>query len=103
MTVLRRGWSALEPLALQTITLANSTAISTNSTTQAAHVLHFSVEDEDVRYRSDGTDPTLTTGVLLQKDFDYWFLNYNGNSDLAIQRTTGRAKLLVQPFKYDAE
>lgn len=103
MSVVRRGWSALEPLAIQTISLANSTAIGVNSTTQGAHVIHFSVETNDIRYRSDGTDPALTTGVLLQKDLDYWFLNYNGTSQLAFQRSTGSAKVTIQPYRYDAE
>jgi hypothetical protein len=103
MSVLRRGWSALSPLALQTITLANSTALGVNSTTRGAHVLHFSVETNDVRYRSDGTNPALTTGVLLKKDMDYWFLNYNGTSRLIFQRSTGTCKVTIQPYQYAAE
>ena len=103
MSVLRRGWSALTPLTLQTVSLTNSTAVAVNSTTQGAHVLHLSVETNDVRYRSDGTDPALTTGVLLQKDLDYWFLNYNGTSQFKFQRSTGSATIHVQPYQYDAE
>ena len=103
MSVLRRGWAALTPLALQTITLSNSTAIAVNSTTRGADVLHISVETNDIRYRADGTVPALTTGVLLQKDFDYWFPNYNGTSQLKFQRSTGTAKVFIQPYDYEAE
>jgi len=98
--VQRRAWSTLKPLALQVVTLANSTAVGPNSTARGADVLHFSVETNDIRYRSDGTDPALTTGVLIKKDFDYWMLNYNGTSDLAFQRTTGSAKVSIQPYQY---
>ena len=103
MSVLRRGWSALAPLALQTVSLTNSTAVAVNSTTRTAHVLHLSVETSDVRYRADGTDPSLTTGVLVQKDLDYWFLNYNRTSQLKFQRSTGSATIHIQPYQYDAE
>jgi len=100
MSVLKRGWGALSPLALQTVSLTNSTAIAVNSTTRTADVLHFSVETNDIRYRADGTAPALTTGVLLQKDMDYWFLNYNRTSQLKFQRSTGSAKVYIQPYQY---
>ena len=103
MSVARKGWAALKALSVQSISLANSTAVGVNSTTQGAHVLHFSVETNDVRYRADGTDPALTTGVLLQKDFDYWFLNYDGTSVLKFQRSTGSATVTIQPYQYKAE
>jgi len=93
----------MQPLALQVITLSNSTALGPNSTTQTAHALHCSVETNDVRYRSDGTDPALTTGVLLQYDYDYWFWGYNGTSLLKFQRSTGTAKVTIQPYQYEAE
>ena len=100
MSNLRRAWTAANPLALQTISLSNSTAIAVNSTTRGAHVLHISVETNDVRYRADGTAPALTTGVLLQKDVDYWFINYDGTSQLKFQRSTGTAKVFIQPYQY---
>jgi len=103
MAYLRRAKAPLDPLALQTISLANSTAIAVNSTTQTAHVLHLSVETNNVRYRADGTDPALTTGLLLVKDTDYWFNNYNGTSQLSFQRSTGSAVVHVQPYQYTNE
>lgn len=100
MANLRRAWTPANPLALQTISLTDSTAIAVNSTTQTAHLLHLSVETNDVRYRCDGTAPALTTGVLLQKDMDYWFINYDGTSQLKFQRSTGNATVYVQPYQY---
>lgn len=96
----RRSWEALSPLALQTISLSNSTAVSVNSTTQTANVLHINVETQPVRYRADGTDPTLTTGVTLQKDTHYIFDHYDGTSQLAFQRTTGTATVSIQPYQF---
>ena len=103
MTASRKGWADLTPLALQVITCSNSTAQAVNSTTRGAKVLHLSVETNDVRYRMDA-DPTITTGVLYQKDFDYWMLNYNGTSKLKFQRAAGgTAKISIQPYKYSAD
>lgn len=88
------------PLALQKLTLSNSTVGAVNSTTQTADVLHFSVETNDVRYSMNG-DVALTTGVLLQKDMDYWLDGYNGTSLLEFQRSTGSAVVIIQPYKYE--
>ena len=94
---IKRG---LFPLALQTVALANSTAISVNSTTQTAQVLDLTIETQNARYRADGTDPTLNTGVLLQKDTYIRMDGYNGTGDLAFQRTTGSVTIHIQPYKY---
>ena len=102
MTVHRRGVSQLTPLALQVLTLANSTALGPNSTTMTADALHFSVETNHVRLRVDAA-PTLSTGVILQKDYDYWDWGYNGTSLFKFQRTTGTAKVSIQPYKYTVE
>lgn len=92
--------AGLVPVAFQEMTLSNSTAVSLNSTVQAqASVLDVSVETNDVRYRMDGTDPTLTTGILLSTgNGPYRFEGYNG-APLAFQRTTGTAKVSVQAYK----
>jgi hypothetical protein len=86
----------------QTITLADSTAIGINSTLRdaGAQVLRFTVETENARYREDGTDPALTTGVLLPKDTLYEWFGYSSTSALMFQRTTGTCKIQVQSYKY---
>jgi hypothetical protein len=96
---IKRG---LIPLALQTISLTNSTAVSVNSTTKTAQVLDISVETQPVRYRIDGTAPTLTTGVLIQKDTYIRIERYNGTGALSFQRSTGAATVHIQPYKYFA-
>lgn len=102
MATLRRGVAHMTPLALQVITLANSTAVGVNSTTKTADVLHYSVETNDVRLRIDAA-PTLSTGVLLQSDFDYWDWVYNGTANYKFQRSTGTAKVIIQPYNYTVE
>ena len=49
----------LVPVAFQTATLSNSTAVAVNSTIRGgkASVLIISVETNSVRYRDDGTAP----------------------------------------------
>lgn len=90
--------AGLTPVGFQTMTLADSTAISLNSTIQAsASVLDISVETNSVRYRVDGTDPTLTTGVLLTAGH-YRLEGYNGTSVWAFQRSTGSATVQIMGY-----
>ena len=96
-TEIKKG---LFPLTLQTISLADSTALGPNSTTQTAQVLDISVETQPARYRADGTDPTLTTGVIIQKDTYIRFEGYNGTGALKFQRTTGTVTIHIQPYTY---
>lgn len=93
--------SGLVPVGFQSMSLSNSTAVALNSTIQAdANVLDISVETNDVRYRMDGTDPTLTTGILLESDLGpYRFHGYNGTSTFKFQRTTATAKVSVMAYK----
>jgi len=82
----------------QTITLSNSTASGLNSTTSVGDWFHLSVETNSVRYRDDGTNPALTTGVLLLAG-DHWLPDVDG-ANLKFQRSTGTCKLSVQAYKY---
>lgn len=96
--------NVLHPLVsagFQMISLANSTALGLNSTCQAGHWFHISVETNTVRYRSDGSVPALTTGVLLATG-DHWLSNVPGTA-LKFPRTTGTCKLSVQAYKYVGE
>ena len=98
----RVGVGALIPVGFQAITLANGTAIGLNSTTRTgAHVIDVSVETQPARYRADGTDPTLSTGVIVQKDTLIRFEGFNGTSVLKFQRTTGTVVVSVQSYKFD--
>lgn len=91
----------LLPAGFQSSTLSNSTAVGVNSTLRGNKptVLHVSVETNSVRYRTDGTDPTKNTGVLLAAGSDYWFSGYNNTSLMKFQRSTGTAKLSIMAYK----
>ena len=91
--------AGLIPVGFETITLSDSTAIGLNSTNRGASVFDLSIETEHGRFRVDGTDPTLTTGVVLQKDNFYRFEGFNGTVNLKFQRTTGTCKISVQTYK----
>lgn len=90
----------LTPVAFQTASLSNSTAVAVNSTirTGLATVLHVSVETNSVRYRCDSTAPTVNTGVLLATG-DHWLLGYNRTSKFKFQRSTGTCKLSIMAFR----
>jgi hypothetical protein len=101
MSARRTALAGLIPVAFQSISLANSTAIGLNSTVRAtADVLDISVETADVRYRADGTDPTLTTGVLIQSDTWQRWQGFNKTSALKFQRSTGTALVSVMAWRH---
>ena len=85
----------------QTGSLANSTALALNSTTLLGKVFHISVETNSLRYRADGTAPTLTTGVLLATGV-HWLYDVSA-SGIKFQRSTGTAKVSIQAYKYKGE
>lgn len=95
MSITRTALAGLTCIGFQTITLSNSTAQGLNSTLRTARHLRISVETNNVRFREDGTDPTLTTGVLLSSGLIYDWEGYNGTSRLKFQRATGTSKLSI--------
>ena len=93
--------ASLIPVGFQTMTLSNSTAVAVNSTCREAHVLDISVETNAVRFRSDGTDPALTRGVVIPKDLaPFRFEGYNGSANMKFQRTTGTAKVSLMAYRH---
>ena len=91
-------------MGFQTLSLANSTALGLNSTMRGARVLLISVETNDARMRADGTNPALTTGVLLTKALaPMRFEGFNGTSGLKFQRTTGVSKVSIMGFKHPGD
>ena len=94
--------AGLVPIAYQKITLANSTAVGLNGTIRAlgGSVLRLSVETQDARFREDGTDPALTTGVALFSGVTYMWEGYNGTSALMFQRSTGTSTINVMAYKH---
>lgn len=105
MGVQRVRLAGLLPVAFQTSSLANSTAIPFNSTIRVsgASVMDVSVDGGSARYRSDGTNPTLNTGVFLKSSGVYRFEGvhvFNTTSNYRFQRTTGTVKLSIMAYKY---
>ncbi len=91
----------LSPAGFQSSSLANSTAIAVNSTVRAAKpsLLIVSVETNNVRYRRDGTAPTLSTGILLTVANSPYVIPYDRTSNLKFQRQTGTAKVQLEGLK----
>jgi hypothetical protein len=92
--------AGLLPVDFQKITLSDSTAVALNSTIRAsANVLDISVETNHARYRADGTDPTLSTGVLLPTGALHRLEGFNRTSVLKFQRSTGSSIVSVMAYK----
>jgi len=90
--------AALIPVGFQLMSLSNSTSVAINSTGRDASVFHISVETQAVRYRADGTNPTLTTGVLLAVG-SHWINGFNGTSTMRFQRSTGTSKVSIMAYR----
>ena len=92
--------AGLVSVGFQEITLADSTAIGLDSTTLPSSLLDISIETNSARFRADGTDPTLTTGVLLPQNSIYRFEGVGGLSALKFQRSTGSCVVSIQAWKH---
>ena len=56
-------------------------------------------QDQDVRWRDDGTDPSATVGMLLKKDTPFW---YKGDMNkIKFFQTTATAILNVTFYAVD--
>lgn len=97
--------STLIPVGLQVMSLT-TTAVSLNSTVRGpnneARVLDISVETTGARFRSDGTNPTNTTGVALPASTYMRMTGYNGSTALKFIRAggTGTSTVTIQSYKY---
>ena len=95
--------SALIPVGFQVITQTNSTSVAVNTTCRKGSVLDISIETQAARYRADGTNPTINTGVVLQKDATFRLEGFNGTSVLKFIRTTGSTKISIMAYKYPGD
>ena len=86
----------------QEINLTDGTAIGLNGTIRnsGGSVLRLSVETQNARFREDGTDPALSTGVILYSGVTYMWEGYNHTSALKFQRTTGVSTIQVQSYRH---
>jgi len=103
MSYERVGIAGLIPVGFQSSSLANSTAVGLDSTNTPSTMFDVSVETNDARYRADGTDPTLSTGVVLPKDNVYRFWGYGNKTALKFQRTTGTCLIQIQSYSHPGD
>ena len=103
MSVQRTIPAGLIAVGVQNGSLINSTAVglnstATGSTTQGAVMaVHLAIESgTSVRFRSDGSDATLTTGVLLTTGL--YLLEGMDFSSFSMQRSTGSAAFSLQSY-----
>jgi len=94
--------AGLVSAGFQTFSLSNSTASGLNTTTSQGKIFHISVETQNARFRADGSNPTVNTGVLLPTGQMHWMFDIPG-SILKFQRQTGTCKISVQAYKYKGE
>ncbi len=94
--------AGLVSAGFQVISLANSTASGLNTTCIQGKAFLISVETKAARIRLDGSNPALTTGVLLNTTNSPYFLNVPGSA-VKLQRSTGTSKVSVQAFKHKGE
>ena len=90
--------AGLISLGFEELTLADSTAVGLNSTNGSAEALHVSVETQAVRYRADGTDPALTTGVLLATG-SHWLEAVGEPAKFKFIQSTGSATVSIMAYK----
>ena len=95
--------AGLVSVGFQTLSLANSTALGLNSTLRGARILDISIETNAARMRADGTNPALTTGLVLWSGQTYRLECFNGTALLKFQRTTGVSKVSVQGYKHHGD
>jgi len=90
------------PVATQVINSTNSTSVAVNSTirTGLASRLVISVETNNARYRDDGTNPTVNTGILFTVANSPYVINgYNRTSNFKFIRQTGASKITIIGYK----
>jgi len=86
---------ALTPKGYQQVTSLSSAAALTVPT--AANLALIQAEDQNVRWRDDGTDPTTTVGIVLEAGDDFW---YTGSlAALKFIQETATAKLNVSYYQ----
>ena len=103
MSAQRTRLAGLIALGFESISLSDGTAIGLNSTNAFATTIEFSVETNNARFRDDGTDPALTTGILYQKDNVYRRDGIANASNIAFQRSTGTSLIQLIGYRYPGD
>ena len=103
MSVQRTIPAGLIAVGVQNGSLINSTALGLNTTATGTssqgkvQAIHLAVESSTaIRFRSDGSDATLTTGVLITSGLH--LLEGLDFSSFSMQRSTGSASFSLQSY-----
>lgn len=87
----------------ETLTVGTSAAVGfglIKTTHPESARVRFRVEDNDIRVRTDGTDPTSAVGELVKADDSYQVIGYENIINFKAIAVTGTAKL---PSTYAVE
>ena len=108
MSVQRTIPAGLIAVGVQSSSLINSTALGLNSTATGSstqgkvQAIHLAVESStSIRFRSDGSDATHTTGVLLTTGL--YLLEGLDFTNFSMQRSTGSASVSLQSYSYPGQ
>ncbi len=91
----------LVPVGYEQLTSLGSAAGLTAAKYDNAHCALIQAEDQDVRWRDDGTDPTAAIGMILHEDDEagllFWY--WGDLSAIKFFETAGSAKLNVSYYR----
>lgn len=87
------------PINFESITVSSTAIGFTTATRVSATSALISVEDDNIRYRLDGTDPTASEGHLLYAGQTQIIEGWLAISQFKAIRVTSDAKLKVTYFK----
>lgn len=86
--------SVLAPLGYQQRTISNS-AVGFTSVPAGSTMAVVTIEDDDIRWRDDGTSPTSSVGMIAKQDSTITFENLGNLSAIKFIRITADAKINV--------
>ena len=91
---------ASQSLTVSTAAVAATGYTATPGTTGHVQLVSFDVQDNDVRVRWDGSDPTSTVGHVLPAGTAYtWAASqYNAAKFIRISTATADAVIFASPF-----
>lgn len=101
----KRSITGTTPVAAQSLTVSTAAVAATGYTaatsgTSPVQFVAFDVQDQDIRVRWDGTDPTSTVGTILYAGTNYtWNVaQYDAAKFIRKSTATGDAVIFAHPM-----
>ena len=94
----KSAWMPLETSGFEALTVAGTAVGFTAATSAGAKAAHVKVEGAQIRYRSDGTDPTATVGTLYDVGDEFIVWGKDDMDDIRFIRTGGVSATLNTHF-----